>query len=111
MNTQSRHQPNPLKSTRFIFMISILFAFICLSASSATIQAQESVANILAMETMSALPITDTVAMSMVVIPRAGIQFIQAGNQRIPVSDDAGIPSATDPLNTAYMIEGKEIHL
>jgi len=72
---------------------------------------KDGVADILAMETMSALPIAETVAMSMVVIPRAGIQFIRAGDQRILVSDGAGIPSATDPLNAAYIIEGKEIHL
>ena len=131
MNTQSRHQPNPLKSTRFVFMISMLLAFVCLSPGSTTTNAQESgaknlpilekwngdfpvahlgrlpesgnedgVADILAMETMSARPIADNVAMAMAMIPRTGIQFIQAGNQRIPVSDDAVIPSATDPLNT-----------
>ena len=40
---------------------------------------------ILAMETMSALPIEDKVAMALAEIPRAGVESIQAGNQQIPV--------------------------
>ena len=42
---------------------------------------------ILAMETMSALPIEDKAAMAMAVIPRAGIKFIRTGDGRIPVTD------------------------
>lgn len=41
---------------------------------------------ILAMETMSALPIEDKVAMAMAVISRAEVRFIQVGKERIPVS-------------------------
>jgi len=44
------------------------------------------IADIIAIETRSALPIEDKVAMSMVVIPRAGVKFIQAGSERISVS-------------------------
>lgn len=44
-------------------------------------------ARILAMQTMSALPITDKVAMAMAVVPRSGIEFIIAGDTRIRVSD------------------------
>jgi hypothetical protein len=43
------------------------------------------VAALLAMETMSALPIEDKVAMSMVVVARQGITAIQSGNEIIPV--------------------------
>ena len=43
------------------------------------------VAELLAMETMSALPIEDKVAMSMVVVARRGINAIQSGNEIIPV--------------------------
>ena len=43
---------------------------------------------ILAMETRSALPIEDKVAMAMAVISRAGVESIQVGNQQIPVSVD-----------------------
>jgi len=43
---------------------------------------------ILTMETMSALPIEDKVAMAMVVIPRTGVKFIQTGNEKIPVANN-----------------------
>jgi hypothetical protein len=42
---------------------------------------------ILAMETMSAMPIEDQAAMAMAVIPRAGVKFILAGDARVPVTD------------------------
>jgi histidyl-tRNA synthetase len=45
-------------------------------------------AEILAMETMSAMPIEDKVAMAMAVIPRAGVRFIRAGEEQIPVADN-----------------------
>jgi len=44
------------------------------------------VAEILAMETMSALPIEEKAAMALAEIPRAGVRFLQAGSERIPVS-------------------------
>jgi hypothetical protein len=47
---------------------------------------RDGIAEIIAIETRSALPIEDKVAMAMVVIPRAGVKFIQAGSERIPVS-------------------------
>ena len=47
---------------------------------------RDGIAEIIAIETRSALPIEDKVAMAMVVIPRAGVKFIQAGNERIPVT-------------------------
>ena len=43
------------------------------------------VAELLAMETMSAMPIEGKVAMSMVVVSREGITAIQSGNEIIPV--------------------------
>jgi len=46
---------------------------------------KEGVADVLAAETMSAIPITDKVAIALAVIPRAGVQAIQAGTARIPV--------------------------
>jgi hypothetical protein len=46
---------------------------------------REGVAEVLAAETMSAIPITDKVAMALAVIPRAGVKAIQAGTVRIPV--------------------------
>lgn len=49
---------------------------------------KDGVIEVLAMETRSALPIEDKVAMAMAVIPRAGVAYIQAGKQRIPVSLD-----------------------
>ena len=47
---------------------------------------KDGVIEIFAMETRSALPIKDKVAMAMAVIPRAGVEYIQAGKQRIPIS-------------------------
>jgi hypothetical protein len=47
---------------------------------------KDGVIKILAMETRSALPIEDKVAMAMAVIPRAGVESIQVGNEQIPVA-------------------------
>lgn len=46
---------------------------------------KDGVAEVLAAETMSAIPITDKVAMALAVIPHAGVKAIQAGTIRIPV--------------------------
>jgi len=43
------------------------------------------VVEVLAMETMSAMPIEDKVAMSMVVVPRQGITAIKTGDKNIPI--------------------------
>jgi len=43
------------------------------------------VADLLAMETMSAMPIEDKVAMSLVLVARQGITAIYSGNETIPV--------------------------
>jgi hypothetical protein len=43
------------------------------------------VLEILARETMSAIPITDSVAISMVEIPRTGIKIIKSGDKQIPI--------------------------
>lgn len=52
---------------------------------------RDGVANVLAIETLSAIPITDKVAMAMAVIPRANVKAIQAGQARIPVNDASPI--------------------
>jgi hypothetical protein len=44
-------------------------------------------AQVMAMETMSATPIEDKVAMALAVIPRAGIEAILAGEKRIAVQE------------------------
>ena len=41
---------------------------------------------ILAMETMSAMPIEDNAAMALAVVPRSGIKYIRAGETQIPVA-------------------------
>jgi len=46
---------------------------------------KDGVADVLASETMSAIPVTDRVAMAMAVIARSGVTGIQAGTVRIPV--------------------------
>ena len=61
------------------------------------------VANIIAMETLSATPIDDTVAMALAEIPRAGVRAVRVGHRLIPLQ--------TDPSNTSYLIEGKLVEL
>ena len=51
------------------------------------VELQDGTAEILAMETMSAMPIEEKVAMSMAVIPRKGVLAIRAGTEKIPVMD------------------------
>ena len=46
------------------------------------------VAEVLAMETMSSMPIQDKVAMSLVVVARQGITAIQAGDEVTPIKDN-----------------------
>ena len=45
----------------------------------------EGVAEVLAMETLSAMPIEDKVAMSLAVVPRKGIESIQSSDGTLPV--------------------------
>jgi hypothetical protein len=49
---------------------------------------RDGIAEVLAMETLSALPIEDKVAMALAVIPRAGIRFIAVGGERISVGEN-----------------------
>ena len=49
------------------------------------VMAKEGVAEVLAMETMSALPIEDKVAMSLVVIARDGITGLRTGAAVVPI--------------------------
>ena len=44
---------------------------------------KDGVAEVVAMETMSAIPLEDKVAMSLVVVPRRGIESIKKGDKRI----------------------------
>jgi hypothetical protein len=69
---------------------------------------RDGVAEVLAAETMSAIPIKDKVCMALAVIPRAGIKFIQMGKERIPLEPRV---SAAGPLNTTYTIENQEVKL
>jgi hypothetical protein len=66
------------------------------------------VAEIIAIGTLSAIPIEDKVAMAMAAISREGVKFIQAGNERIPIA--SSVPFA-DPMNTSYTIEGQKVRL
>jgi len=49
------------------------------------VRLKEGVADVLAMETMSAIPITDKVAMALAVIPRASVKSLRSGPASIPV--------------------------
>jgi hypothetical protein len=48
----------------------------------------DGVADIIAMETRSARPIEDSLAMAMAAIPRKGIKYILTGQKHVPISDD-----------------------
>ncbi len=52
------------------------------------VNVKNGVAEVLAMETMSAMPIEDKVGMSMVMVPSQGISRIKAGNEVIPVTNN-----------------------
>jgi hypothetical protein len=76
--------------------------------SIAKVTLMDGVAEVIAIETLSAIPIEDKVAMALAVIPREGLRFIQAGEERIPV---AAKESAADPVNCTYIIEGQRVRL
>jgi len=63
----------------------------------------DGIANIVAMETRSALPIEEKAAMAMAEISRKGVRAIRAGERLIPLRSNPG--------NTSYLIEGHEIDL
>jgi acid phosphatase (class A) len=50
------------------------------------VKVKNGLAEVLAMETLSAMPIEDNVAMSLLLVPRQGITAIQSGDQIIPVN-------------------------
>jgi hypothetical protein len=58
--------------------------------SIAKVTVEEGVVEIVVMETMSALPIIDKVGLSLAVIPRSGLRFIEAVERRIPVQPNSG---------------------
>jgi len=66
------------------------------------------VAEIIAIQTLSAIPIEDKVAMAMAVIPREEVKFLQAGNEPIPIASSA--PFA-NPLNASFTIGGQRVRL
>jgi hypothetical protein len=68
---------------------------------------KDGVAEVLAMETMSSLPIEEKVAMALAVIPREGVKFIHTGTALIPVTQE----TSADPLNAVYTVEGHEVRL
>ena len=51
------------------------------------VKLENGVAEIVSMETLSALPIEDKVAMSLVVVPRKGITGLKSGDRLIPLPD------------------------
>jgi len=69
---------------------------------------KDGVAEILAMETMSALPIEEKVAMALAEIPRSGVRFLQSGSDRIPVEKDG---AAAGPRDATYTVNGRPVPL
>jgi hypothetical protein len=59
------------------------------------VEVKEGVAEVLVMETMSAMPIEDKVAVSLAVVPRKGIESIQISDGTFPVTRQT--PSASLP--------------
>ncbi len=72
---------------------------------------EDGVVEVLAVETMSSKPIENEVAMALAVVPRAGVQYLQVGEKRIPVVSGASTPAAGDPLNASYAIEDRDVRL
>jgi hypothetical protein len=69
---------------------------------------KEGFAEILAMETMSAQPVEEKVAMALAEIPQAGVRFLRAGDERIPVSGEG---AAVKPRNATYTVDGRQVPL
>jgi hypothetical protein len=63
----------------------------------------DGIADIVVMETRSALPIEDQVAMALAEIPKKGVRAVRKGKHLIPVR--------LDPRNISYRIDGKEVDL
>jgi hypothetical protein len=72
------------------------------------VRRKDGVAEILAMETLSAIPIGDKVALALAEVPRAGIRYLQSGQERIPVAEK---DPAAGPLDAIYTIDGRRIRL
>jgi len=74
---------------------------------------KEGTAEILTMETRSAMPIEDKAAMALALIPRTGVKSISAGGFKIPVLGETkpGAPSAKNPGQACYFIEKQEVCL
>jgi hypothetical protein len=66
----------------------------------------DGVMEVLARETMSALPIEDKAVMALAVIPREGVKFIRTEAGMTEVAQDR-----SSPLDAVYFIEGKGIRL
>jgi hypothetical protein len=54
--------------------------------SIAKVSLTDGVAEVIAIETLSAMPIEDRVSMALAVVPREGVKFIRVGEERIPVT-------------------------
>jgi hypothetical protein len=63
----------------------------------------DGIADIMAVETRSALPIEDQVAMALAEIPKKGVRAVRTGKHLIPVR--------LDPSNISYRIDGKKVDL
>ncbi len=75
--------------------------------SIARVVLKNGIVEVLAIETMSSLPIEDKVAMALAVIPRTGVEFIQTDSGLIPVMK----ASSNDPRDASYRIEGRNVRL
>ncbi|MDH3673684.1 MAG: hypothetical protein OES46_21420 [Gammaproteobacteria bacterium] len=71
---------------------------------------KKGIVEILAMQTRSALPIEDKVAMALAVIPRAGVTAVEVDGESIPLRVPHGEP-ASDPMNATYILEGEQVRL
>ena len=83
--------------------------------SIAKITLKDGTAEVISIETRSAMPIDDKVAMAMAVLPRIGVKFVGGGKKLIPVVNEDGVGTdrnaAADPLQAAYLIEGQVVRL
>ncbi len=58
--------------------------------SIAKVTVKDGLAEVLAIETLTSMPVEDKVAMALAVIPREGVEFILSGDKRLPVQGLAG---------------------
>jgi len=74
---------------------------------------KDGIVEVFSIETRSATPVEDKVSMSLIMVPRTGVKFIKAGEEKIPVPENIeSLPSAaTSPSQACYLVDKQRICL